>query len=651
MKRRLFLYLTGLTLFIVHCSDSPQLLFPESEEIAQVSGYVSPKGVVATVYIVDATVVDSVVTDSATGYFRFVNVPYGSYQIKVVAAGYGILTEPLYISSSYVNMYTLRLKEHPSQISYISPVNKSIVNTQNTSLFTDTTAVIRIVFKERMDTASVIDAITVTPTIPWKLEKTEFSDPYYHIFLSLPIIDFFSYTQVTLTIGQSAKTIYGENLDFDFDLIYYPDTASLSDVIASTYISSTSPYNGSSDVNTTTDIEIRFRTAMNRTSVEQAFSITPTAIPNFFWSTSSNYEKLTVRFAVPLLNNTPYTVSLDSGMTTLDSTGISGTVSFFFTTRPMAFGNYTPLNGELSFPATAPFIYVVNFPVDSTSFLNAFSISPLVDSLSVSISNASSSGYYEVTVYHSILKLDTVYTITIDSTLQSTGGALYGKVFSHQFTTEAILSDTTQLDSSLVIAVSPEDTTFLINCSDEPLVYFKSPMDKQSVEQRLSITPATLFTVTWADFLFEEDRIVEINPSQRLRANTTYTIVIDSGYQTKAHIIGDRFAFAFKTEPIALMEYEPLNGQINVPTLMPVKLKFNTAIDTTSLLPNVTIVPALDSLVISYTSVSSYEAWYYIDHTAFLPDTTYTVTLRDSINDLFGVPLGRTYTISFTTGN
>ncbi len=652
MKTIPFLFLAGIILITIQCSDNPQLVFPEDEQIARITGYISPKGVTATVYILDAIIIDSAVTDSATGYFQFVNVPYGSYLLKVVAQGYGIITEPLYVNASYVNMHTLRLKDYPSQIHSITPENNSIVKAGNVSFFTDTTAVIRITFKERMDTVSVKDAFSVTPAISWRIAKTEFSEPYHSMYIAMPIIDFFTYPEITITLEQSAKTVYGEHLDFDLALKYYPDTASLSEVITYTYIISTVPYNSQTDVNAATDIKIRFRTPMNRVSVEQAFSLSPTATPNFFWSIYTNYEELTVKFAIPLRNNTVYTVTLDTGMTTFDSTVIPGSLSFSFTTRSMQFIDYSPLDGEPSFPATDPFRYTLNFLVDPADFLNAFSIAPPVDSLSLSITLSPTSGYYDVTVYHSLLKLDTTYTVTIDSTLKAIGGAALGTIFTQTFTTESILSDTTsQIDSSLISSVVPSDTTHLINCSGEPRIYFRYSMDKQSVEQRISLTPATLFTVSWQDYLQSEDRIVNINPSQRLKANTLYTVVIDSGYQTKAETVGNRYTFSFKTEPITLMEYEPLNGQVNVPASNPIRLKFNTALDTSSLLTNIVIVPSLDSTGISYTGVMDDNAWYYISHKAFLPDTTYTVTLQESITDLFGVLLGRSYTISFTTGN
>jgi len=175
-------------------------------------------------------------------------------------------------------------------------------------------------------------------------------------------------------------------------------------------------------------------------------------------------------------------------------------------------------------------------------------------------------------------------------------------------------------------------------------------MDKQSVEQLISLVPATLFTLLWDDHLSEKDRKLTIDPSQRLKANTTYTAVLDSGYQTVAGKTGNRYTFSFKTLPVTLVEYKPLNGQVNVPTSSLIELTFNTALDTTSLLPNITLTPAVDSLHIAASSVSNSAALYHLDHKGFLPETAYTLTLQNGIGDQFGVPLGKVYSISFTTG-
>src|SRR4030042_3971528 len=157
------------TLLFIDCSNNPEIVFPANRETSLISGYVSPAGITATVYIIDATTIDSVTSDVKTGYFSFSDVPYGSYQLKVVADSFGVFSQAISVSTPFVNLYALRLRAWPSQINYILPESKSILTTSFAPLFTDTTAVIKIVFNERMDTASIISGLNASPPLPWKL--------------------------------------------------------------------------------------------------------------------------------------------------------------------------------------------------------------------------------------------------------------------------------------------------------------------------------------------------------------------------------------------------------------------------------------------------------------------------------------------------
>ena len=75
---------------------------------------------------------------------------------------------------------------------------------------------------------------------------------------------------------------------------------------------SASPSAGATDVPLGTPVVVTFSEAMNRSSVERAIAITPTAsISSYSWD--SNGAVLTIRFSNPLAENTDYTLSIGCG--------------------------------------------------------------------------------------------------------------------------------------------------------------------------------------------------------------------------------------------------------------------------------------------------------------------------------------------------
>jgi hypothetical protein len=95
---------------------------------------------------------------------------------------------------------------------------------------------------------------------------------------------------------------------------------------------------------------------------------------------------------------------------------------------------------------------------------------------------------------------------------------------------------------------------------------------------------------------------------------------------------------------LQLISCTPVNDLVNVAPETEIKLKFNTEIDTFSLLKNVTISPTVDSL-----SLKKLDSYIYIGHAPFKVNTFYTFTISGSLCDQYGVISGKEYRISFKT--
>lgn len=648
MKPSLILIMLLALPAVFNCSNDSNLIFPEKKEIATISGFVEPAGVRARVYLLDAKPVDSTITDSASGFFVFDSVPYGSYQLKVIADSFGMAKITFSAQSPLYSFPNIVLKKRPSQISSVTPDNNTVIKGMgDLPGSNDTTAVISIIFNRRMDTASFAKNISFTPQLSFKVLRNAFSDPNHFYTIGIPLVKFFAQPSLSMMLGGKIKSVYGETLDFDYTVSYFPDTAFLTKIITSYFITQTAPVNNTQNVDPNTAVVITFKREMNRSSAEQLFSTLPANPPTFTWTKNTSnpdlpYDILTVRYFSPLQPNTRYTVALDSGVMSLDSLVMKRRFTLSFTTNDLTLSPLFPGNGQSAVALDSPFTYFANFAVDSSSFAGAFSIKPGLSMLDFSITKDQSNNS-AIKVYHSPLSVSTNYAVTIDSTVKSITGIKLQKKISVSFTTLLSYPDSLLLKKSFLIAsTSPASTQELIDCNRSIIINFRKPMNKTSVEQRCSFVPAALFIAEWPS-----DGSLSLKPSQQFRSNTAYALMLDSGFQTVDNLSGNTFKLVFKTKPLTILSFDPVIGQINVSRSAPVYMKFNGSADTSTLLSNIETAPKMDSLYVQTVSATEYR----IRHASLLAATRYTVTFKNTITDLYGSAMDKSYSLTFTTGN
>jgi hypothetical protein len=403
----------------------------------------------------------------------------------------------------------------------------------------------------------------------------------------------------------------------------------------------TNPSSGSSNFSPSDGIGIYFDSAVDMQSVENAFQILPDVEPSFSWQTAySPAELLTARFANILATGTRYVVTLKAGWKTATGRSINADYSFWFKTADMTVQSFVPLSGAVNVATTQQLSYTFNFPVDSASFIGAFSLFPAPDSLHIAFN-------YDrniVTVTHSRLQTATNYTATIDSTLKSKSGGIYGRTFHQSFTTGTVVFKDT---ASLIYTVSPHDSATDVTIGAIPQLTFRKGMVTASVESRLKVSPPVLCGLSWQ----YSNSNLSLTPLNPFKTGTTYTVTLDSGYMSLDSIVGHAFAFKFTTEFLKLLGNVPFMAQVNVDIANPIALAFNAPLDTSTLAAGISASPpiaglAVDSVVASATNA---HVTYFLTHTAFRADTTYSVTVGTSVKDAFGSPLASSYTFTFTT--
>lgn len=159
-------------------------------------------------------------------------------------------------------------------------------------------------------------------------------------------------------------------------------------------------------------IPVVFARQMNRPSVENAVTVSPSFQPNFFWSNTT----LRIQPANTLAESTVYTVTIDTSAMTRDSAMFRRPVHIRAVVQSRAFfREYWPLDGADSVSLVAPFHFDSPYSLDPELLRGAFSIRPEVDSLE--FSSPEHDGRVEIT--HAMLLPDTNYTITVSDSLRS----------------------------------------------------------------------------------------------------------------------------------------------------------------------------------------------------------------------------------------
>ncbi|NTU62398.1 MAG: hypothetical protein HGB05_03135, partial [Chloroflexi bacterium] len=103
------------------------------------------------------------------------------------------------------------------------------------------------------------------------------------------------------------------------------------------------------------------------------------------------------------------------------------------------------------------------------------------------------------------------------------------------------------------------------------------------------------------------------------------------------------------TLPLTVTKVEPADGATQVEPYTSMYIQFSAPISVSTLADNIQVEPRI-TLTDVYTYYSRYDRSYYFGFSP-QPSTTYTVTLKRDITDIWGVPLDAEQVIYFATGN
>ncbi|MBD3344390.1 MAG: hypothetical protein GF401_04930 [Chitinivibrionales bacterium] len=410
-----------LFLIVINCTNDPDILISKSDYKAVVGGSVYPDSIRAKVSLVlQSDTVYSTWSDPGTGEFLFTDIPFGGYTI-VASHGTWHGDEYIRIDEPFHHVYLIHMLYGGNYFRDIEPSAMSVLNASYIAKYPEFTLSLH------SKSGTFVNNVTIASPAHLDTIKTVKRDSYVYTF-SFPTEALLSCSTlsvaVNLTISGNSQSAYHDSLLLEYSI----DTTGYDSILTHMSIRQMDPdFQNEDSFPCESPITILFNDAMHWQSVEENTTINPSVPLNFVWRDN-------VLDIIPSNSLTPltrYTLTIDTGAMTIDSSHLRAPFHLHFTTGRLSFfTHYWPLHGAGDVPLNAPFEFYSSISLTAELLQAGFSITPDVDSLAfIEIEEG------RIEIEHAPLLPDTTYQITIDSSLQSKKGAMLGKEFIIRFQT------------------------------------------------------------------------------------------------------------------------------------------------------------------------------------------------------------------------
>ncbi|MFH1231523.1 MAG: Ig-like domain-containing protein [Planctomycetota bacterium] len=329
------------------------------------------------------------------------------------------------------NTYNIRARArcstHPSVISGWSsglsviisdttPPTVLLVNPSNNSTDVSVSTNITVTFSEPMSQTTAQGAFSISPSVSgafsWSTNSMTF-DPTGNLAYSTPY---------TCTVSTAAKDLAGNSIAIQYQWSF---TTAAPDTTPPTVLS-VSPSNNSIDVSVSTNISVTFSEAMNQSTAQGAFSISPSVSGAFSWTGNI----MTFDPTGNLTYSTLYTCTISNAATDLAGNNIASQYQWSFTTSALSPPPTCTTNAATNITATSATLNgTVNpngFNVTSCYFDYASGTTPPTYGLTATVSPLPGSGTTGVAVSANIssLSTNTLYNFRVVAT--NAGGTTNG---------------------------------------------------------------------------------------------------------------------------------------------------------------------------------------------------------------------------------
>ncbi len=239
-------------------------------------------------------------------------------------------------------------------------------------------------------------------------------------------------------------------------------------------------------------------------------------------------------------------------------------------------------------------------------------------------------------------RASTTYAVTVSPPLDALDGAPLTEPVTFTFATDG--------PRVLDVTFARVSKTFIY--PDRPItVTFNMPMDPTSAEDNVYLVRLPDETPVPVDLTWPDPATLVVSPRAPLTLNGLYRLEIDTGLRAADRVtpLTKRVEHNVRVvPPISVKSSRPSHGDANItPGGVGMWVAFYGIVDEASLAGNVEVVPEPTTV---FTYYNAYQGRLWINFEAEA-QTTYTVTLKAGIADIFGNTLGEDVHIRFTTGD
>lgn len=383
---KILIFLAVFTVLFLSCHQDISVNF--IKEPGLLTGKVVPLDIDAVVELYQGGLVKQTTVD-AHGYFMFDHLTPGYYILRVQAENYGKYEKSVHVyDGEGRDIGTIELSRLPYPLRTVTPYDGAI----DVSIRTQ----IRLDFSMKMDIASLMNAFDINPEV----ENLNFSSSYETRFIIKG--DFKLKTQYTLTINSTAQTQSGENMEFPYSSTFETEPFKITN-----FSYNTSPQSGFFPVYFYFNSEINVNDFLDYLTIEPHMEI--------YYNSSYN-DRIYIYPTYCWMPDTTIIFRISREFKELGGAPLEGDNSFAVITPPLLVYSTIP-NMNQHYVSLNTEIYIkMNNLIDESSISSAVSITPAVD---YDVTTYVYTGSSTIRLYpHDSLISNTMYTITIDTTLK-----------------------------------------------------------------------------------------------------------------------------------------------------------------------------------------------------------------------------------------
>ena len=232
----------------------------------------------------------------------------------------------------------------------------------------------------------------------------------------------------------------------------------------------------------------------------------------------------------------------------------------------------------------------------------------------------------------------TTYKARVAAGLTDTTGGELAKDYTWSFTTL----------SPAVLSTVPDEDAIYVGPSQPITVTFNQPVDKDAAEAAFTLVDDATGEVIPGDFAWADEATFVFTPDRPLARGTQYRATVAAGVPSAAGegATESDYVWRFTTAPpVGIVRTSPEDGEQRADPWGGMEVRFAGPMDTTTLEPNLTIIPEPTRIYTYWRDSDTVLRLYFTTR----PSTDYTVTFGAGVADRYGQRLGKPVVIRYRT--